>query len=147
MKFFNVIYPTGKIPSDRLKSTFVTVCKKTNASHCDDCCMISLTSHVLKVFLPVIHTRIYRYRCELLIGRSQFGFGNGIGARKALFHCMCLPRDCVSHQKPIAILKSTGIYTQDLIIISELYWHQTATVRVEHKKRRASGMYPVAPPV
>lgn len=39
--------------------------------------------------------------------------------------------DCVSHQKLIEILRTTGIDAQDLNIISELYWHQVATVKVE----------------
>ncbi|KDR17772.1 hypothetical protein L798_08331, partial [Zootermopsis nevadensis] len=55
---FNKIYSNGNIPSDWLKPTFVTLPKKTNSSHCDDYRMISLMSHVLKVFLRIIHTRI-----------------------------------------------------------------------------------------
>lgn len=39
--------------------------------------------------------------------------------------------DCVTHQKIINILKSTGIDAQDLKIISGLYGQQTATVKVE----------------
>lgn len=147
---FNMIYRTGKIPSVWLKSTFVTLPKRSNAARCDDYRVISLMSHVLKTFLRVIHTRIYR-KCEGPIGRTQFGFRNGMGTREALFSLNVLTQrcrdmnvnvftcfidyrkafDCVSHEKLIRILKSTGIDAQDLRIISELYWHQTATINSE----------------
>lgn len=47
--FFNAICRTGRMPYDGLKSTFETLPKKTDASKRDEC-MVSLMSHVLKVF-------------------------------------------------------------------------------------------------
>src|SRR5262249_3570638 len=81
---FNSIHKTGKIPTDCLKSTFVKLTKKANASKCDDYLMISLKSHALKTSLRIIHTRIYK-KCEQLVDNSQFGFRNGMGTREALF--------------------------------------------------------------
>lgn len=86
-----------------------------------------------------------------MIGRSQFGFRKGMGTREALFSLNVLTQrgrdmnvsvfarfidykkalDEVSHQKLVEILKSTRIDAKDLSFISELYWHQTATVRIE----------------
>lgn len=147
---FNTIYTTGQIPSDWLKSTFVTLPKKSNASQCDDYRMISLMSHVLKIFLRIIHTRIYR-KCDNQVDKTQFGFRNGFGTREALFSLNVLTQrcrdmnvnvfacfidyrkafDCVKHHKMIEILKETGVDQQEIKIISNLYWHQVAEVRVE----------------
>lgn len=35
------------------------------------------------------------------------------------------------HQKMIGILKTTAVDEQDIMVISELYWHQTTTVKIE----------------
>ena len=147
---FNNIYRAGKIPADWLKSVFVTLPKKTNATNCDDYRMISLMSHVLKTFLRIIHTRIYT-KCEREIDPVQFGFRNGLGTREALFSLNVLTQrcrdmnvdvyacfvdyrkafDCVSHRKMAEILKNTGVDAEDLCIITNIYWHQTAQVRVD----------------
>lgn len=81
---FNKLYNTGKIPANWLSSTFITLSKKINAFQCDDYRMISLMSYVLKVFLRIIHTRIFK-KCEEHVDRVQFGFRNGVGTREALF--------------------------------------------------------------
>lgn len=41
-----------------LKSTFVTIPKKTNPKSCEDYRLISLMSHALKAFLRIVHSRI-----------------------------------------------------------------------------------------
>lgn len=51
---FNRMYRVGKIPTDWLRSTFVTLPKKNKASQCDQYRMISLMSHALKIFLRII---------------------------------------------------------------------------------------------
>lgn len=53
---FSSIYTTEQIISDCLKITP----KMTNASQSDNYRMISLMSHADKIFLPIIHTRIYK---------------------------------------------------------------------------------------
>lgn len=75
----------------------------------------------------------------------------GIGTREALFGVQVLIQRCrdvnydvyaclidfekafdkVKHDKLVQILKRSGI--NDIRIISNLYWHQTAAVRVEHQ--------------
>ena len=41
--------------------------------------------------------------------------------------------DCVKHDKLIEILNKTGIDNEEVKIISQLYWHQTAEVRIENE--------------
>lgn len=80
---FNHIYETGVIPKDWLLSTFIPIPKTVNAKKCEQYRSISLMSHILKVFLKVIHERIYP-KLEENISETQFGFRNGLGTREAL---------------------------------------------------------------
>ncbi|KAJ2952534.1 hypothetical protein O0L34_g6852 [Tuta absoluta] len=150
VQLFNEIYNTGCIPIDWLKSTFVTLPKISNAKKCSDFRTISLMSHMLKIFLKIIHSRIHT-KIEDKISDTQFGFRNGLGTRDALFGYQVLMQRCwdmnqtvyicfidyekafdrVQHQKLIEILHNTGIDSKDIRIIRNLYWQQTANVRVE----------------
>ncbi|CAG9840824.1 unnamed protein product, partial [Diabrotica balteata] len=60
LHLFNTIYKTGIIPQKWLLSTFVTLSKKSNAKECSEHRTISLMSHLLKIFLKVIHNRVYQ---------------------------------------------------------------------------------------
>lgn len=151
-QFFNKIHTTGIIPDEWLMSTFVTLPKKSNAQSCEDFRTISLMSHVLKVFLKIIHARIYK-KCESNVTDTQFGFRNGLGTREALFAIQVLFQRCrdvncdvyacfvdytkafdkCQHGKMMESLRRTGIDTKDMRIISNLYWGQKAVVRVEEK--------------
>lgn len=153
---FNTIYRTGIIPKDWLRSTFITLPKTTHASNCDEYRMISLMSHVLKIFLRVIHTRIYK-KCEYQMDETQFGFRSGLGTREALFALNVLTQrcrdmnvnlvacfidykkafDCVKHHKLIEILKTTGIDREEIRLISNLYWKQSAVVKIEETTSEA----------
>ena len=72
-KIFNIVYDTGHYPEQWLCSTFVTLPKKSNARKCEDHRLISLLSHTLKIFLKIIHQRIYR-KCEREMSDSEFAF-------------------------------------------------------------------------
>lgn len=155
-KLFNNIYKSGKIPQEWLVSEFIALPKKQGAKRCEEYRTISLMSHLLKTFLKVIHKRIYN-RCENLISRNQFGFVNAMGTREALFAVQVLVQRCrdvnldvycclidyakafdrVQHGKMMEILKKTGIDTNDLNIISSLYWGQSATIRVDGETTEA----------
>ena len=148
--FFNDIYKSGIIPHDWLRSTFATLPKKANAKFCNEYRTISLMSHILKLFLKIVHGRIYR-KCEQSMGDTQFGFRNGFGTREALFGIQVLAQRCrdvnvdvfacfidyekafdtVNHEKFIDILSELGLDERDIRIIANLYWNQTATIRVE----------------
>ena len=113
---------------------------------------ISSISHVLKLFLKIVHSRIYT-KCEENIGRSQFGFKNGFGTREALFSIQVLIQRCrdvnvdvyacfvdyekafdtVQHDKLITILQEIGLDGRDIRLIANLYWNQTADIRINNQ--------------
>lgn len=148
-ELFNAIYDTGHIPEDWLLSTFVTLPKKPSAKTCEEFRTISLMSHTLKIFLKIIHNRIYR-KYEDNIGETQFGFRNSMGTREALFTMQVLIQRCrdvscdvyicfidyakafdrCQHEKMISALQRIGIDDRDIRIITNLYWNQSAQVRI-----------------
>uniref|UniRef100_A0A8D8VL77 Craniofacial development protein 2 n=2 Tax=Cacopsylla melanoneura TaxID=428564 RepID=A0A8D8VL77_9HEMI len=150
---FNVIYNSGEIPKDWLKSEFIILPKKQGARKCGDYRTISLMSHLLKLFLKIMHRRLYRI-CEEHVSPTQFGFMKGLGTRDALFSIHVLFQRCrdmncniyacfidyqkafdrVKHNKMIEILQDSGIDGKDLRIIKNLYWNQSAVVKVNQEK-------------
>lgn len=146
------LYKTGIIPRNWLRSTFVTLPKKPGAKYCREYRIISLMSHVLKVFLKVIHARIHR-KCEESLGNTQFGFRNGFGTREAMFGFQVLVQRCrdvnvdvyacfidyqkafdtVQHDKLIDILREVGLDECDIRIIANLYWDQTAAIKIDNE--------------
>lgn len=106
-------------------------------------------NHTLKLFLKIIHDRIYS-KCEATISKNQFGFRNGFGTREALFSIQVLIQNCkdvqkdificfvdyekafdkVRHSKLIEILQKLDINQKDLRCIQKLYWEQKAVIRV-----------------
>jgi len=149
-KLFNNIYNTGIFPEDWLTSTFIALPKKANARKCNEHRLISLMSHTLKVFIKIIHNRLYS-KCEQSMGKTQFGFKSALGTREALFAIQVLVQNCkdvqkdvflgfidyekafdrVQHNKLIQILENMDIDEKDIQCIKNLYWHQTAKVKSE----------------
>ncbi|KAI4482898.1 hypothetical protein M0802_013623 [Mischocyttarus mexicanus] len=78
------IYESGIIPEEWSQSTFVITPKEQNAKICEDHRMISLISRTLKIFLKVIHRKIY-IKQKKNIEDIHFGFTNEYGTREALF--------------------------------------------------------------
>lgn len=86
------------------------------------------------------------------MGESQFGFRKALGTREALYSIQVLVQKCLDHQKPVYIcfvdvekafdtvihtelirtLGSINIGYKELRIIKELYWNQTATVKINN---------------
>lgn len=77
-RLFNNIYDTGTYPDQCLSSVFIPLSKKNNTRTCEGHRIVSLMSHALKIFLKVIHRRIFR-KCERAVSESQFGFTQGLG--------------------------------------------------------------------
>ncbi|CAG4984092.1 unnamed protein product [Colias eurytheme] len=102
---FNAIYDSGTIPSDWLKSTFVAIPKVKNPKKSSEYRTISLMSHVLKLFLKVIHNRIYS-KCEATLSNTQFGFRSGLGTRDALFGYQVLIQRCWDMNKDVFVCLS-----------------------------------------
>ena len=147
---FNKIYSSGYIPEEMTKSVFITLPKKPKATECGDYRLISLMPHITKIFLRVILNRI-KMRINIEVGEEQFGFRAGSGTREGIFCLIVLAQkyievnrdlyvcfidyakafDRVKHFELIECLTSIGIHGKDSRIISNLYWHQKAAIRVE----------------
>lgn len=149
-RFFNRMYETGQYPTQWISSTFIPLPKKNNARKCDQYRLISLMSHTLKLFLKIIHQRIFK-KCEQTISDSQFGFRQGLGTREALVATQVLVQNCydqrknvimcfidfekafdrVQHQKLLQILRRMDIDQKDIRCIENLYLNQTAQIRID----------------
>lgn len=147
---FNRVYQTGQIPSEWTRSIFVPLPKKCKPSGCGDYRLISLMSHTLKILLRVIQNRI-QARCEEIISDAQFGFRGGLGTREALFCMNVLLQKCREFQKPVFVcfidfekafdrvrhvrlietLQRMEIEDRDILLLKNLYWNQSAIVRVD----------------
>lgn len=90
---FNNIYISNKIPQECLVSEFIALPKKTGAKRCEEYRTISLMSHLLKLFLKIIHRKIYK-TYEAQISKNQFGFVYAVGTREALFAEQVLVQRC-----------------------------------------------------
>jgi len=152
-KLFNMVYASGEIPKEWLKSYFIALPKKTNAKECADFRTISLMSHVLKVYLKVILRRIY-IQCDEHISAEQFGFRKGLRTRDALFGLQVLVQrsldmnkdvyacfidfekafDKVQHGKMLKALQDAGIEGSNIRAIASLYWQQVASVLIDSEE-------------
>ena len=103
-ELFNLIYNTGQIPNDWLKSTFIMIPKTPKATKCKDHRPICLMSHCLKIFLRVLHTRLYR-KLEMQSGDTQFGFKGGLGTREAIFSLNMLVQNCYDQRRASSIMR------------------------------------------
>lgn len=150
---FNDIYNSGVIPQEWLRSEFIVLPKKLGAKKCSDYRTISLMSHLLKLFLKILHRRLYKI-CEEQVSPTQFGFMKGLGTRDALFSIQVLIQRCrdmncdvyacfidyskafdkVKHNKMITVLQDSGIDGKDLRIIKNLYWNQSAHIKINNEK-------------
>lgn len=130
----------------------ITLPKKVNPKVCSDYRTIALMSHTLKLFLKIIHLRIYE-KLENGISDSQFGFRADMGTREALVAINILIQkvldvnkdvyacfidfekafDKVQHDKLKQILIEKNINSKDLQIIKCLYWNQTAQIKVDEE--------------
>lgn len=145
------MYETGEWPEDFVKSSIVTLEKKTNATECADHRTIALISHASKIVLKIILRRL-ETKANYFIGKSQFGFRKGRGTREAIaaMRIMCERSlefgndlficfvdyekafDRLKWTKLMDILKRIGIDWRDRRLITNLYMNQTAVVRTEH---------------
>ena len=146
----NNIYDTGNIPADMLTSTFIALPKKHGTSDCENHRTISLMSHTLKILLKILMARL-RNKIRPEISEVQFGFVADKGTTNAIFTMTMVTERCIEMQKDIylcfidyskafdkvrhedlfQILNKLDIDGKDLRILSNLYWRQTATVRID----------------
>ncbi|GFS18525.1 endonuclease-reverse transcriptase [Elysia marginata] len=148
----NNIYETGNIPADISKSIFIALPKKPGAIECEHHRTISLMSHITKILLRVrvIMMRV-RNKIKPEIAAEQCGFVEGKGTTNAAFTLRVLIERALEVQKDVylcfmdytkafdrvrhdeIIKKLTHLYIdgKDLRIIKNMYWEQTAAMRVE----------------
>ena len=151
-KLLNLIYDSGTIPDDLIKSIFITLPKSPGATECELHRTISLMSHITKLLLRVLMNRM-RKSVRPEISRTQFGFVPDKGTRNAIFTLSMLMERCievqqdlficfidyskafdkVKHDELFKILENLDIDGKDLRIIRNLYWGQTAAVRVDNE--------------
>ena len=151
-RLMNAIYDNGTIPVDLCKSVFIALPKTPGATECELHRTISLMSHFTKVLLRILMVRM-RKNLKPEISPSQFGFVADKGTRNAIFTLKMLMERCIEVQKDLYlcfidyskafdkvrhdnlfdILNNLDIDSKDLRVIQNLYWDQTAAVRIEGK--------------
>ena len=149
-QLFNSIYDTGSFPEDLVKSIFIPLPKKPMATECGDHRLISLMPHATKIFLRVILNRV-KQLIDVEVDEAQFGFRPGRGTREGIFSFNVMAQkhlevkkemyvcfidyakafDRVKHENLIDCLKEIGLDGKDIRVITNLYWHQKAAIRVD----------------
>ena len=150
IKLLNAIYDSGTIPEDLAKSVFIALPKIPGAIECELHRTISLISHITKVLLRVLMLRM-RKSLRPEIAKTQFGFVPDKGTRNAIFtlsmsmeRCIEAQKDLyicfidyykafdkVKHEKLFEMRNQLDIDGKDLRVLRNLYWDQTAAVRVD----------------
>ena len=150
-ELLNEIYDTGVIPEDMSKSVFICLPKKPGATTCELHRTISLMSHITKVLMRILMNRA-RGKWLPEIAPVQFGFTKDSGTRNAIFTLRAITEraiekqidlylcfidysrafDKVKHGDLMKILQRLHLDGKDIRILSNLYWDQTACVRLEH---------------
>ena len=151
----NDLYDSDDIPEELTQSIFIPIPKKPGTLKCEQYQTISLMSHVIKIFLRVILKRIRRAILPE-IAPEQFGFVKNAGTRNAmvvlrtiaermlqvdkpLFLCFIdysKAFDKVQHEALFKILQQLDIDGKDLRLLRNLYWEQTAGIRIRTKVRQ-----------
>ena len=148
----NIMYESGKLPDELCKSIFIAIPKKAGTTDCEAHRTISLISQFTKVVLRVLLIRA-RSKFRLQSSEEQYGFKEGCGCRNAIFILRMLSERCIEMQKDLYVcfidyekafdnvrhselfesLEKLGLDGKDLRLFSEIYWNQSATVRVNGK--------------
>ena len=146
----NKMYDTGTIPKNLSRSIFIALPKRPGATECELHRTISLMSHITKLMLKILMKRM-KSTIHEEIEDVQCGFKQGKGTTNAIFILRNLTErsievqkdlylcfidyskafDKVQHEKLFAILDQLDIDGKTLRWISNLYWEQTAAVRVD----------------
>ncbi|GFO03036.1 endonuclease-reverse transcriptase [Plakobranchus ocellatus] len=148
-ELLNEIYDTGQIPTDISKSIFIALPKKPGATECELHRTISLMSHITKILLRIVMLRV-RNKIKPEIAEEQCGFVEGKGTTNALYILRTLIERALEVQKDVYLcfidytkafdrVRHDEIITQlvklktdgkDLRVIKNMYWEQTAAMRV-----------------
>lgn len=149
----NKIYNTGNLTTQMCESVFVVIPKIAGTLQCNKHRTISIMSHITKIILRVILTRI-RNKLRPEISDEQYGFVAGKGTTNAIFSLRVLTEnmievqkdtylcfidyekafDRVRHVELMDMLWSVRVDGKDLRLIKNLYWKQKGAVRVGEDK-------------
>ena len=145
----NMMYDMGRLPEDLYKSIFIAIPKKPRATECEEHRTISLISQITKLMLWILLMRV-KGKLQARVSEEQYGFRRGSGCRNAIFILRMLSERCIEIQKDLYVcfidyekafdnvrhkelfecLKRSGIDGKDLRIFQEVYWNQTASIRI-----------------
>ena len=145
----NEIYNGGELPTDFTESIFIVMPKTHNATECGEFRTLSLIAHISKILLQIIKKRIGPI-IERELADSQCGFRRKRGTTEAVTQVHVMSErmiekqkilyvcfidytkafDRIKHQKLIETLVAKGIPRAEIKVICNLYWSQTAKVRV-----------------
>ena len=146
----NSIWKMKTWPNDWKKSIYIPIYKKGDQKECGNYRTIALISHASKILLKVLQKRLEAFLIpELPI--EQAGFRRGRGTRdhisnlrwlmerardnqRELFMCFIDYKkafDCVDHQRLWNTLKGMGVPEHLIVMLSNLYTNQEATIRTE----------------
>ena len=148
----NEIYNTGIMSEDTSKSILIALPKKPGATECELHRTISLMSHATKILLRIIMKRA-RDKIKPEIDVTQCKFVEGKGTVNAIFVLRTIVEraaevnkdlylcsidytkafDKVKHEEIFNILENLDMDEKDLRIIKNLYWKQTAAVRMDNE--------------
>ena len=147
----NSIWKMKTWPNDWKKSIYVPIYKKGDKKECGNYRTIALISHASKIPLRVLQKRLESFLIpELPI--EQAGFRRGRGTRHyisnlrwlmerardnqiELFMCFIYYKkafECVDHQRLWNTLKGMGVPEHLIVMLSNLYTNQEATIRTEY---------------
>ena len=145
------IWKTQQWPQDWKRSVFIPIPKKGNVKECSDYCTIALISHISKVMIKILQTRLQQY-VNSELPDVQAGFRKGRGTRdqianvrwiiekerefqKNVYFCFidyAKAIDCVDHNKLWKILREMGIPDHLTCLLRNLYAGQETKVRTGH---------------
>ncbi|XP_069993113.1 uncharacterized protein [Penaeus vannamei] len=126
--------------------------KKPGAIECELHLIISLMSHIMKLILRIIMARA-RNEIKFEISEVPCGFVEDAGTRNAIFMIRMLSEraiemqkdlyvcfidytkafDKVQHAELLKMLETLDLDGKDIRLIRNLYWEQTACMRVENQ--------------
>ena len=145
----NEIYNTGYWPKDLKESIFIPIPKKPKATRCQEYRTISIMSQITKLLLKIVMDRM-KMKVEAELDDAQSGFRQGKGTREGLLNLRLICErhfevqkdvyicfldyekafDRVRHEPLMQCLREIGVDGKYIKIIRNLYWDQTASVRI-----------------
>ena len=149
------IWKAQQWSQDWERSVFIPIPKRGNAKECSNYRTIALVSHVSKVMLKILYTRLQQYmNCELSDVQAGLRKGRGTRDQMANIHWIiekarefqkniCFTDyaktfDCVNHSKLWKILQEMGIPDHLTCLLRRLYAGQEVTVKLDMEQQTGS---------